>query len=228
MNETIFIYYAQKKAQGVYYCLCFFILMCILSAGYGFYHLMIFSCMIVLFLTWFIYYINQLNNRVSLSLTNYHLQHHSSRGGWCLQWHNIIQLGQPSIYVNDFEQPLLYIGLKIKDYKPFLESICLREANQLIIHHRKLLKLVIQHAQREIEDVESLLFNADDYQTQSDEIYTGMLALLAHQMKALRDYYGYDIFISADDFDMSIDDVLGKLRQKKASAKGIHQCKNKQ
>ncbi len=218
MEKPYFIYYAERKIKGELIIFAILFLLILSFGFFGFYQAMLITSLLAIIFLLFIGYIYYLTNKVSLSLTNYHLQHHSNKGGWCLNWNNIETLGLPIIRSNDIEYELNFIGVKIKRYTPFLNSICLKEANKLVIKNRRVLYLIIRAYHLDNENIAKILYDDTPYRDENNQIITGSLALLANQMAVLRKYIHYDILISGDDFDKACADVLGLLRQGKASA----------
>lgn len=222
MKKPYFIYYAERKIKGELVIFTILFALVLLFDFFKFYQAMLITCLFVTMFLFFICYIYYLNNKVSLSLTDYHLQHHSNKGGWCLSWDNIEMLGLPFIRSNDIDHELDLIGVKIKNYSPFLNSICLKEANKLIIKNRRILYLIIRAYDLGNENIAQILYDDTPYRDDNNQVITGSLALLANQMAVLRKYIHYDILISGDDFDKNCAEVLGLLRQGKASASHIH------
>jgi hypothetical protein len=221
MKKPYFIYYTERKTKGE---LVIFTILFLLILFFGFFDLhqaMLITCLFTIGFLLFIGYVNYLNNKISISLTDYHLQHHSNKGGWCLNWNNIETLGLPFICSNYIDHELDFIGIKIKNYSLFLNSICLKEANKLIVKNRRVLYLIIRTHDLGNENIANILYDDTPFQDENNQTITGSLALLANQMTVLRKYIDYDILISGDDFDKECADVLGLLRQGKASAKSL-------
>ncbi len=222
MKKPYFIYYAERKTKGELIIFAILLLLILLFGLFHIYQAMLVLCLFTISLFLFFCYIYYLNSKISLSLTSYHLQHHSNKGGWCLSWDNIEAIGLPFIHSNNIDHELDFIGIKIKIYAPFLNSICLREANKLIIKNRRLIYLIGRAYGLDNENISHLLYNDTPYQDENNQQLTVSLALLANQMAVLRKYIHYDVLISGDDFDKDCADVLGLLRQGKASAASCH------
>ena len=111
MQQTQFIYYAERSVANLLYVVVLLFISSMVFALLQYYYLMIISCLMMFGGLIGLFHIHSLKKKVSLSLTHYHLQHHSNKGGWCLQWSNLSTLGIPQIGVKNEEEPLAFIGL---------------------------------------------------------------------------------------------------------------------
>jgi|GEM_PF-683367 len=191
------------------------------------------------------YYL-MLRSRVLFTLTPTHFQQHFYKGGWVLKWSNIEKIGLCTYQQDGWHQPLPWIGIKVKDYSPYLDSICPKITTELLLNQRALLYLGAKQAGQEskFEDIvlDSSQFNgkmraADDASVFIDEDalnaskaqaltgkddkrwhYSGLQAMLANRMRYQRGYHGYDIFISTNDLKMSGEEFVGLARRYLAAA----------
>jgi hypothetical protein len=56
------------------------------------------------------------------------------------------------------------------------------------------------------------------YRNSDGKEFQGLLAMLANRMRYQREYYDYDIFISANDLDRSPEEFVGLVRRYLAAA----------
>lgn len=85
-----------------------------------------------------------LKGQVAYTLTATHLQQHFYQGGWVVKWNNISQIGVCSYEREGWHQPLPWVGIRLKHYAPYLNSICPRLSTQLLLSQRALLYLGAQ------------------------------------------------------------------------------------
>lgn len=98
-------------------------------------------------------------SRVAYTLTSTHFQQHLYKGGWVVKWSNIEKIGVCTHHVDGWHQPLPWIGIKLKHYSPYLNSICPRVASDILLTQRALLYLGVRQslrAQRSLNDQRSL------------------------------------------------------------------------
>ncbi|WP_318486117.1 DUF2982 domain-containing protein [Photobacterium leiognathi] len=152
------------------------------------------------------------------TLTFMHCQYHSRYGGWSTPWGNISQLGTAQIDRQGWQQPLPWIGVKLKDYDEFICNISPRLAARMIIEQRILLIMAIKNSEEDNHVIEDILFDDEPYQGHNGCIFKGLRAMLANRMHYNRQYLGFDFFISEDALDRPMNDFLGLLRRYKAAA----------
>ncbi len=63
-----------------------------------------------------------------------------------------------------------------------------------------------------------MVLDPTPYTTSHGRKYEGLQAMLANRMKYQRNFYGYDIFISANDLDRKAEDFVGLTRRYLAAA----------
>ncbi|MGL6315566.1 DUF2982 domain-containing protein [Vibrio sp. WXL103] len=149
------------------------------------------------------------------TLTATHLQQHRVKGGWLLSWDNIETIGQCQEDDDGWKRPLPWIGIKIKDYHPFIDSICPRLAVDLLMEQRALLYVGIHREER--EKFQDLVLDSKHVQD-GKHYYKGLQATLANRMRHMRGAFGYDIFIAQGDLDRPIEDFIGLSRRYLAAA----------
>ena len=192
------------------------------------------------------YYL-MLRSRVLFTLTPTHFQQHFYKGGWVLKWSNIEKIGLCTYQQDGWHQPLPWIGIKIRDYAPYLDSICPKITTELLLNQRALLYLGAKQAGHEskFEDIvldssqfnRKIHFSEDDHNVFIDQDalnaskvqtltkerdkrwqYSGLQAMLANRMRYQREYHGYDIFISTNDLKMTGEEFVGLARRYLAAA----------
>lgn len=155
---------------------------------------------------------------LSFTLTFMHIQFHSPTGGWLARWKNIAEIGPATVSYQGWHQAMPWIGIKLKDYEEFLDSICPRIASKILIEQRGLLLAAYKHAENPPYEIEDMLFDDTYYVTRSGKILKGLLAMLANRMKYNREFLGFDFFISEDRLDRSTADFIGLARRYLAAA----------
>ncbi|EGA65899.1 DUF2982 domain-containing protein [Vibrio brasiliensis] len=162
-------------------------------------------------------YLLVLKSTVRFTLTASHFQQHLFKGGWVLKWNNISKIGICHYDQDGWQQPLPWIGVRVKNYSPYLESICPRIATEILLSQRALLYLgARQHQQG--ERFEDIVLDSQIYRNSQGKEFKGLQAMLANRMRYQREYYGYDIFISANDLDREPDEFVGLARRYLAAA----------
>ncbi len=156
-------------------------------------------------------------SRVGYTFTPTHIQQHLFRGGWVLKWNNISKIGVCTFEQDGWHQPLPWIGIKLKRYTPYLDSICPRIASEILLSQRALLYLGAKQKNQEIH-FEDMVLDSKPYSENKNTIYTGLMAMLANRMKYQRQYHDYDVFISANDLDRSAEEFVGLARRYLAAA----------
>ncbi|WP_102404904.1 DUF2982 domain-containing protein [Vibrio sp. 10N.261.55.A7] len=192
-----------------------------LAAIYTFYSVEIATLILfVVLVVSVVSYIIAQRAKVSYTLTATHFQQHLYRGGWVVKWTNIERIGLCQLDRDGFQQPLPWIGIKLKDYTPYLNSICPRVATDILLSQRSLLYVGHQnykkhHRSKEFEDV---VLDSNTYKTTSGASYSGLRAMLANRMSYQRTFHDYDIFISTSDLDRDEGSFVGLTRRYLAAA----------
>ena len=120
----------------------------------------------------------------------------------------------PVYPLKGFQQPLPWLGLKLKDYDSFLSSISYRLGAQLMREQQGLIYLAYrQNKDTQKKALDDILFNDTPFETASGKVYTGLLAMMAHRMKFLHQNFGYDLMIGEEYFSEPKEDVVGQFRQ---------------
>lgn len=185
----------------------------------------------ILFLISFSYFLIA-KTRVGYTLTATHFQQHLYKGGWVVKWSNIESIGICSYQVDGWHQPLPWIGIKLKHYTPYLNSICPRVASEILLTQRALLYLGVRHnrgmvqkmdnqSNDQMTDFEDIVLDSAPYTNRQGDMYSGLLGMLANRMHHQRRFYDYDIFIAAADIDRSPEDFVGLVRRYIAAVKTV-------
>ncbi|MBD1558332.1 DUF2982 domain-containing protein [Vibrio sp. S9_S30] len=157
-------------------------------------------------------------SKVSFTLTATHFQQHMFKGGWVVKWTNISQIGICTYEKDGWHQPIPWIGIKLKEYEPYLDNICPRISTQLLLEQRSLLYLGMKQSGKENTPFEDIVLDSKHFVTQRGYIYKGLQAILANRMTYQRENFGYDIFISTSDLDRSEEEFVGLVRRYLAAA----------
>ncbi|PNH96724.1 DUF2982 domain-containing protein [Vibrio diazotrophicus] len=156
-------------------------------------------------------------SQVGYTFTATHFQQHLFRGGWVLRWNNISKIGICTFEQDGWHHPLPWIGIKLRRYSPYLDSICPRIASEILLSQRALLYLGARQKNQETK-FEDMVLDAQQYKESATKSYSGLMAMLANRMKYQRQYYDYDVFISANDLDRSAEEFVGLARRYLAAA----------
>ncbi|WP_260261832.1 DUF2982 domain-containing protein [Vibrio intestinalis] len=153
-----------------------------------------------------------LKSTVRYTLTSSHFQQHFSKGGWVVQWSNISKIGVCQYQQQGWYQSLPWIGIKLKDYSPYLDGICPRVATEILLGQRALLYLGTQQ-KNNVAKFEDVVLDSHPYTDENGKVYTGLQAMLANRMNYQRNYFDYDVFISTSDLDRPADEFVGLTRR---------------
>lgn len=173
--------------------------------------------LLVLFTLGGLAYWLMLKGQVAYTLTSTHFQQHFYQGGWVVKWNNISQIGVCSYEREGWHQPLPWVGIRLKDYSPYLSSICPRLSTQLLLSQRALLYLGAQQQAKQ-DQFEDLVLDSTPYVDVKGNQYTGLQAMLANRMQYQREFFGYDVFIAEQDLDRSAEEFIGLARRYLAAA----------
>ncbi len=155
---------------------------------------------------------------VSFTLTFMHCQFHSRYGGWITTWRNITQIGNVTLASQEWHTALPWIGIRLKSYDDFINTICPRVASRILLEQRILLVMVIKQGNHPHHQLEDILFDDSPFITQDGKQLLGLQAMLANRMRYNRELLGFDFFISDDVIDRPVNDFIGLLRRYKAAA----------
>lgn len=134
-------------------------------------------------------------------------------GQWQIDWENLQRVDCPRVRKGLDHVDLEAIGLRIKDYEPFLKSVSPRLATHLLIEQRPLLFQNTDDSCASGSCYEQSMFDDKHFRLSSGEVLTGIKAMLANRMTQLRERLGFDVFISASELDRSPADFVALMRQ---------------
>ena len=134
-------------------------------------------------------------------------------GQWHIAWDDIQRVDCPRVSRGLDHDTLELVGFKLKRYDEFLTTISPRLASHIIIEQRPLMV----HAQDKSCSTggcySSSLFEDKPFVLENGETLTGIKAILANRMTAVRSALGYDVFISASELDREPGEFVGLLRE---------------
>ncbi|MFG0604538.1 DUF2982 domain-containing protein [Vibrio mimicus] len=162
-----------------------------------------------------------LKGQVAYTLTSTHFQQHFYQGGWVVKWNNVSQFGVCSYESEGWHQPLPWVGIRLKEYAPYLKSICPRLSTQVLLSQRALLYLGAQQ-QSKHHQFDDLVLDSSPYLDSQGNQFTGLQAMLANRMRYQREFFGYDLFIAEQDLDRSAEEFVGLARRYLAAAEPEH------
>ncbi|MFC0173758.1 DUF2982 domain-containing protein [Vibrio comitans] len=149
---------------------------------------------------------------VRFTITDSHLQQHTFKGGWVVQWRNVSSLGLCRSHQPTHSPELPWIGIRLKDPIPFVKQACPRLITNLLLEQRSLLYLGARETDKEHLFQDQVLDSAR-VELKEGETLKGLQASLYHRMHYQREYWGYDIFISTADLDRDGEEFVGLLRK---------------
>ncbi|MBU2898119.1 DUF2982 domain-containing protein [Vibrio hepatarius] len=158
-----------------------------------------------------------IKSTVSFTLTATHFQQHLFKGGWVVKWNNIHKIGICHYDDHGWQQPLPWVGIRLKHYSPYLNSICPRIATDILLNQRALLYIGMKQSILNAH-FEDIVLDSKPYRNKQGKEYRGLQAMLANRMNYQRSYFDYDIFISAQDLDRTAEEFVGLARRYIASA----------
>ena len=153
----------------------------------------------------------------SFLLSKQAIQYQCRHGKWKLEWDNVQRVDVPSTNRGMLNQKLDMVGIKLKDYKPFLSEVSPRLMTNILMEQRPLLFHGLTN-----EELKSCktgqcgageLLEDDSYKGPDGTVYKGIQAMFANRMVKLRDRLGFDIFIASSDLDRSEAEFVALLKQ---------------
>lgn len=147
----------------------------------------------------------------SIELTKRFIHYQHRHGKWQLDWTNVQRIDVPKVSQGIEQKPLSMVGIKIKDYRPLLESISPRLATNLLLEQRALLLHNTGCATGGCYNND--LIEDDRFKMPDGNIIKGIPAMLANRMSKLRISLGFDLFISVAELDRSSDEFVALLKQ---------------
>ncbi|MFT6896256.1 MAG: hypothetical protein ACJA13_000657 [Paraglaciecola sp.] len=149
----------------------------------------------------------------SIEISRDCLRYLHRRGHWQVGWDNIQRIDVPKAQRNMQLEDLSLVGIKLKDYAPFLSSTPLRLMTNILMEQRPLLLLGDQPSDASGASFSSDLIEDDKYKYPDGTVIQGIPAMLANRMDKLRQRLGYDLFISVAELDRTEHEFVALLRE---------------
>lgn len=154
---------------------------------------------------------------VSLSITPESIRYLHRRGGWQIQWDNLVRYDVPRIHRGLELETLPYVGFKVDDIDPVLASLSPRLASFLLFEQRHLLILALRHEHPELDDYSDFFALPEYYESANGVHYRGLKAAFALRTEQLRTLLGYDLYVSASALDREPQAFCAHLQALQAS-----------
>ncbi|WP_158771403.1 DUF2982 domain-containing protein [Paraglaciecola sp. L1A13] len=149
----------------------------------------------------------------SIELSHDSICYQHRKGQWYVNWDNIQRIDVPRAHRDLQLEDLSLVGIKLKDYRPFLTTTPIRLMIHLLMEQRPLLLLGDKAENASGESFSNDLVEDDKHKLPDGTILTGIQAMLANRMTKLRQRLGYDLFISVSELDRSEQDFVQLLRE---------------
>ncbi|MFQ3234609.1 MAG: hypothetical protein ACI9C4_000160 [Paraglaciecola sp.] len=149
----------------------------------------------------------------SIEISRDCLRYLHRRGHWQVGWDNIQRIDVPKAQRNMELEDLSLVGIKLKDYAPFLSSTPLRLMTNILMEQRPLLLLGDQQKSATGSSFSSDFIEDDTYKYPDGTVIKGIPAMLANRMNKLRQRLGYDLYISSSELDRTEQEFVQLLRE---------------
>lgn len=149
----------------------------------------------------------------SIEISRECLRYLHRRGHWQVSWDNIQRIDVPKAQRNMQLEDLSLVGIKIKDYAPFLSSTPLRLMTNILMEQRPLLLLGDVQDSATGGSFTGDLIEDDKYKYPDGTVIKGIPAMLANRMGKLRQRLGYDLYISVAELDRTEREFVQLLRE---------------
>lgn len=147
----------------------------------------------------------------SMEISRQSILYRHRHGNWQLDWENVQRIDTPKISTGLDHRALGLVGIKIRDYRPLLDSISPRLATNLLLEQRPLL---LQSGSCTTGTCYGgSMLEDDKFKLEDGTVLKGIKAMMGHRMKRLREMLGYDLFISSAELDREADEFVALLRQ---------------
>ncbi|RUO62540.1 DUF2982 domain-containing protein [Pseudidiomarina insulisalsae] len=152
---------------------------------------------------------------VSLIITPEEIRYDHRRGQWHFDWDNLLRFDIPRARRGmDFEE-LPYLGFRLNNIEPVLDTISPRLAVYLVSEQRHLLSAALRRESGEINDYTPYYDIPNYYKAPSGKVYHGVQAMFAVRTAQLRELLGYDLYVPASALDRPLDEFCQWLRDVK-------------
>jgi hypothetical protein len=157
-----------------------------------------------------------LEPKQSLELSPQGLRWSLKHGDLFFTWDNIIDLVPLHVNKGQGNVELHYIGLKLWDLTPVVETVAPRLARSLFHEYRSLLHVALIEAQTRQDDTQWLQEDAEFWRNSRGEKITGLKGMFAARLAQLKRYLGSDIYIPLTSLDRNQHDFIAMFRQYRA------------
>lgn len=149
----------------------------------------------------------------SVEISRQYVRYLHRRGHWQVSWDNIQRVDVPKAQRNLQLEDLSLVGIKLKDYAPFLATTPLRLMTNILMEQRPLLLLGGEDNCASGGCYSADLIEDDKYKYSDGTVITGIPAMLANRMGKLRQRLGYDLYINVAELDRSEREFVQLLRE---------------
>ena len=150
---------------------------------------------------------------VSLELTEQHFCWHFKYGSLLIPWSNIVDVRPLRVNKGQGQTDLHYLGLKLWDLTPIIETISPRLAKSLFHEYRSLLHVALLEAQFRQDSSSSLQEDAEHWRDSNGKLITGLKGMFAARLQQLKHYLGADLYIPVTSLDRDQEDFLILFKQ---------------
>lgn len=150
---------------------------------------------------------------VSLMISPAQIRYEHRRGSWKFDWDNLIRFDIPRTHRGNELEELPYIGFRLKDIEPVLDTISPRLAVYLVSEQRHLLVAALRRELPPGSDYTPFYDIPTSYKTSSGKVYRGVQALFAVRCEQLRKLLGYDLYVPASALDRPLDEFCPWLQE---------------
>ncbi len=170
-------------------------------------HLVMIFIIMVSIVTIFIGLMKKLEPKESLTLTPATIYYHHRYGHWQLPWSAIRRTDRIRVLQGLDHREFPYFGIQLNDLDELINTISLRLANRLIHEQRGLLIAAVQSG---LMTMEQATINFEPYQFKGQTI-KGPKAAFLYQVDALKQAYGYHLFIPFNSVHLTPDEFTKLL-----------------
>lgn len=160
---------------------------------------------------------------ISLMISPREIRYEHRRGTWHIDWDNLIRFDIPRVHRGTELEELPYIGFRLKDIEPVLDTISPRLAVHLVSEQRHLLAAALRRELAQTGDYTPYYDIPTSYKTASGKVYRGVQALFAVRCEQLRQLLGYDLYVPSSALDRPLDEFCQWLREVQSHRHNVDQ-----
>lgn len=149
----------------------------------------------------------------SIEITRENLRYLHRRGHWQVSWDNIQRVDVPKAQRHLQLEDLSLVGIRLKEYAPFLTTTPLRLMTNILMEQRPLLLLGGEDNCASGGCYSADLIEDDKYKYSDGTVITGIPAMLANRMGKLRQRLGFDLYINVAELDRPEREFVQLLRE---------------